>query len=648
MTDFSESGHARIFALTRNGQAIASVVLGEKAAQQSDLPAISELQPVGFSLEGRAPDFEYAVFLGDVPVVSSQGDSASAGTGLGTALGLSVYWEDGLHFESTRGRVRVHLRSRRVESGEPWQERATLEVNVVPTKIGELRCAAMEDDVRRVAAGLIFDLVSKMLRGVRYADGLRAISHRSSHLELRALRYLWRDIEGLLRRIDADPELRIERCVGYRTFSGTETLDTVGIARLAARGYDPRRQNAGHAVMIPSPLLTKTSNTFEHRLILGFLRLLVIRVSECIDAAAEQVTRIENDRPLRDVSIGPGPTLYDAVDLPRVTRLRNAIEEGRELAARLRQAMVLPVFRGVIPQLGEPQTPIFRHVEAYHCLAQAMHRYLSSSLVVLEQGADERLKETSRLYEHWVFIQLADAFRGVGLKCADLQGLVRRLSRHRFTLDLDDEVILDFTVDESRLIRLRYEPWILPPDAARRRGETLCRGGTSGAAWAPDILIEFIERSDRVDAPFEVTYAVVVDSKYSKGIQEHHWSRVAKYAEIRSVASRRQVVRQIWLAYPGAREGIRCRDSAVTWTEFGPDRPRDEIIMGMLGLSPRTEEEGETPASEDLSASTISREFAMGLMRYLRFTPAGQLQGPGEHHSSRRDAHEMVSSEQAT
>lgn len=607
-----------IFSLTRNGKPVASVSLGEQDGVQSEFPALSELQPVGFSVEMRSPDVEYVVFIGDVPVATGSADYSANGSGRGIAIGPNVYWEDGLHLESTRGRVRVHLRSRAAEFAGGWSECATLELNVVPTKLGELRCEAMEDDIRRVASGLIFTLVSKMLRGVRYAGGLRAISHRSSHLELRALRNLWRNIEGLLQHINATPELRLERRVRHMSFTGTELLNSVAIAHLAARGFDPRRRNLGHSMMIPSTALAETADTFEHRLILGFLRLLLVRVAECISAAQIQISRIEQERHLRDVAVGPGPTLFEAIDLPKIDRLRDAAGEGQILTSQLRQAMDLPVFQNLVPQLGEPQTPIFRHVEAYHRVGEAMQRYLTSSLVILEQGSDERLKETSRLYEHWVFIQLADAFREAGLECDDLQGLVRRLSRHRYTLDLDDEMILSFRVDEFRSIRLRYEPWILPIEAARSRGETLCRAG-SGAAWAPDVLIEFLEgRGDGASTP-DVVYAVVVDAKYSKDIRDHHWSRVAKYAEIRTVSNRRQVVRQVWLAHPRPDGGIRCRDAAVMWTEFGPDRPRDETIMGTLAICPQIEKADVAPA--EVSPPSIARQFAQGLMHYMHFLP---------------------------
>lgn len=631
-----------LFALTRNGNPIASARLGGEAAGPDARPVtIGELQPIGFAIERRPPEVDYEVSIGDVPL------------GAGTPFGPNVYWADEPYLESTRGRVSVHLRDRAAGSEGPWRERARLDVTVVPTKLSEARCAALEDDIRRVSADLVFDLVSKMLRGVRYARGLQGIESRSSHVELGSLRDLWRELSALLDRIDADPHLHVGRRVRPRACTGADVLDPHAAAWLAARGFDPRSRHAPWPVTIPSRALAKTSDTVEHRLMLGFLRLLLAQVGECVDAARRQIDRIEADREWRHVALGDGPTLYEEVDLPKIERLRDAVRQGGELAAQIRRSVGLPLFQGLAPQHGAPDTPVFTHVEPYYRFARAMRGYLASSLVVLEAGADERLKETSRLYEHWVFLRLAEAFRAAGLRGDDVEGVVRRLSRHRFVLDLDDDMIVTFRVDGRRRVRVRYEPWILSADAARRRGDLLCRGAAAGPAWRPDVLIEFIDGQD-------VDYAVVVDSKYSKRIQDHHWARVEKYTRIRTVEGLRQVVRQVWLAHPGDPAGIRCRDPFVGWTDAGPDRPRDEFVMGELGLRPAPggAEQGapadtagnggaaveaapsaaaeaapstETAPSAAVAAgvtpepnpSHVARAFAAGLLRYTGFAASG-------------------------
>ena len=56
------------------------------------------------------------------------------------------------------------------------------------------------------------------------------------------------------------------------------------------------------------------------------------------------------------------------------------------------------------------------------------------------------------------------------------------------------------------------------------------------------------------------------------------------------------------------------------WTECGPDRPRDEIIMGELGLRPVIAEEGGAAAADDEDPSAVTGQFATGLMRYVGFS----------------------------
>ena len=593
------------FALTQNSNEIACAALADEGISPPGQPvAVSELQLVGFSLTSGTEDVEYAVSIGDVRLPP------------GHTYGRNTYWEVGRHFESTRGRVGVLLRTRpRTGPEAGWRERARLDVNVVPTKLGERRYETLVNDIRQTAAGLIFDIVSKMFRGVRYARGLTQVASLSSHLELAKLRRLWTEIARALDVITTEPQLRAGRCIELRSYSGAGVLDPSTAVRLAARGFNPRSLGRGRAITIPGERLTRTGDIVEHRVILWFLRLLLQRVRECTEAARAEIGRIESERDLRNLAMDAGPTLYEEVDLPKIERLRESIAQARELAAQIRRAARSPLFRHLRPQAGPFDTPVFQHVGAYHRFGQRMRHYLTASLVVLEAGEQERLKATSRLYEHWVFLRLAEAFRSCGLSGDDLEGVFRRRGRHRFVLDLDNDMVLLFRVDRGRFVRLRYEPWILPVDAARRRGDTLCRGAADSApAWKPDVLVEFIDGGEAI-------YAVVVDAKYSARIQDHHWSRVEKYAQIRTVAGLRQVVRQVWLAHPGDNVGIRCRDTTVAWTACGPDRPRDEIVLGDLGLRPLADEaRGLKVAPDEGEPSSIAREFASGLMRYVGFS----------------------------
>jgi hypothetical protein len=188
--------------------------------------------------------------------------------------------------------------------------------------------------------------------------------------------------------------------------------------------------------------------------------------------------------------------------------------------------------------------------------------------------------------------------------------LFHRSQRFRFTLDLDRGAGLTFAAGDGRLIRLRFEPWVWPRADAEARGEPLYRGTRGTAAWSPDVVIELLTGPDVVE------YAVVVDAKYAARIQEHHWDDTVKYLEIRATRTRLQVVKQLWLAYPGI-AGIVPRDEDVRWGPAGPNCPRDEIIRGDLGLLPPERMTEPVEEAGWLRMPVLAAaEFVTGLLAY--------------------------------
>jgi hypothetical protein len=339
-------------------------------------------------------------------------------------------------------------------------------------------------------------------------------------------------------------------------------------------------------------------------------------VRDCALGIDQHLKAIEADRPLRDVRITPGATLWELVDLPRIRRLRQARALAEQLQSNIRSAEALPFLRRLVPFNRLPRTPVFENVPAYYHLRRAMIRYLTTSLVILDEGSEERIKSTSRMYEQWVFLQIAAALRWAGLRCDSLGDLIRRTSRQRFVLDLERGTRMTFQADDGRAISLRYEPLILPASMARERRDTVYRGLRGDTPWCPDVLIEVLARGNPRGEAADVEYALVIDAKYARHVQDRHWETVGKYLEIRATKSDRQVVRQVWLAHPG--DGIACRDPAVSWTVNGPNRPTEETIQGVLGLLP-PDTPGDSRAeqgAEHLPTET-ARAFVSGVLSYL-------------------------------
>jgi len=200
------------------------------------------------------------------------------------------------------------------------------------------------------------------------------------------------------------------------------------------------------------------------------------------------------------------------------------------------------------------------------------------------------------------------------------QGLLRRATTHRFTLDIDRNTRLLFRAGEGRAISVRYEPWVLPAQLARERGDSVYRGRAGDTAWSPDVLVEVLRDHDAGDRSLDVEYAIVVDAKYSRRIEPRHWAHTDKYLQIRSTNTDRQAVKQVWLAYPSDEVTISCRDSAVKWTDEGPSCSRDETVQGTLGLLPPEAPPKEGAVTVEESSGTAG-VFVRGLLRYLGLQP---------------------------
>ena len=115
-------------------------------------------------------------------------------------------------------------------------------------------------------------------------------------------------------------------------------------------------------------------------------------------------------------------------------------------------------------------------------------------------------------------------------------------------------------------------------------------------------------------------YAIAVDAKYTGRISEKHWGSVAKYNEIRSTRSGKQVGRQLWLAFPGATQdsNIVPEDPGIRWGNNGPSCGFNEVMRGTVRLQP-----AESAPEEDESDAWLGRpentalEFTKGIASFL-------------------------------
>jgi hypothetical protein len=590
------------FSLTIDGEPVISAPLDEHVHGTSEVP-FGELQFCGFVIDGRDRE-EYRIRVGDLEVLARA-----------FYVGKSVLWEDGAHLESASGPTRIQLESRQLGSSDSWRLRAMLNAIVVPEKLGYGRYLAMLDDLQGLAAGLVFDLVSKSARALRFGGAVAGgVAAQSAQLELRALERLWAELSDALRLIQVDPVSTLRPVRERRRCWGSGRMSAATLRELVVNGISPTSDR----VQCPFPaVLERLQNSFdtpEHRTIAGFLSFMSDRVADCIRRAEASMNAIERDRHFRSIQLSSEPSLYELYDWPRVLVLQEACERAGRLRQQIELARRLPFLRMSRSLYFQPQSPVFDHVRPYRELRSAMLRYFRSSMVMLDSAGEERIKSTSRMYEQWVFLQIAAAMREAGLVCNSFEGLLTRTRSYRYTLDLERNTAIVYRAPGDRVVRLRYEPYIFPLAEASDRGDMLYRGVAGETPWTPDVLIEVFPRDSDSRRKPDLEYALVLDAKYSRRITADHWSDTSKYLQIRSIHDNRPVVKQLWLVYPGQGAPV-CRDPAVGWLEAGPNRPTSEVVDGELGMIPP---EGGLERREGASRVTPQcRRFVQGLLHYL-------------------------------
>lgn len=611
---------ACVFQLTRNGIALASRALDDGSALAVSL-RLPEEQRIGFELQRREPDTEYRVCIGNaVPSLTEVMDS-SAVARMGDAMGRQVFWRDDAYLESARGRTWIALESREL-GADHWRARASLGVLVVPSKLEEERYERMFRDLFSIAAGLVFDLVSKSSAALALAghrvNPLHADAGASANqLELRRLEIAWRELSQALAEIERTPVYALHRSRRPVNCWGGERLQESDYRSLATQAIDPRVRGHRRPFRLSVAVPEESFATLEHARIAGLMRLLADRARACAAGAFLQRNRLLSDRGVRDLAMGEGPSLFQSVDRPRLERLDEAERRAHALERAIQSVLQRPFLRASVPALGSLRSPVFDNVRPYRRFRAAAERFVRGALVLVDDGDAEQMKSTARMYEQWVFLQLVAAFRHMGLRSQSVDQLVRRTGWYRYTLDLERGSRVTLRGREGRTIAIRYEPWIFPRLEAEARRDSVYRGRSGSAPWSPDVLIELLSDDEGTGVAPGVEYAVIVDAKYSRTLRDTRWANVEHYLDVKSVKSGRQVVHQLWLAHPDASGEVRSHDSDCQWHADGPDLPRGDRWFGILPLMPDVS----IPEfrSGDITPVTNAIEFARGLLCYFGF-----------------------------
>lgn len=546
---------------------------------------IGELQECSFAVDSPEPGVKYQIRIGDIFADASRDEPPRGSPGQGRTFPGSVQWESAKYFESARGETVASLFSQG-DSDQEWVPRAELTLRVVPTKLGEERYEAMYQSLSRLSLSFVHDLISKSSRFSSIAGGGVSAAVHSPQAQLRLIETTWVALVGAFADIERAPVTVLHRTLGQRRLWGTENLRSRAIARLAEAGFTNDSQSI--PIRAFAGVLTESVDTIEHRVIGGFLRLLLAHLQDCADDARANLSALETDAvmlrdfPDEQLSIGQ-----------RAGRLQSAIATAERLQHQIRAVRAMRPFSAVSAELPLMRTPVFENVLPYRRIWDRMTRYVDRSSIVVGPDASHRVKPTWRLYEQWVFFQVTAALSVLGLQCESEVGVLQRMSRYRFTLDLDWASRLSFVSPAGDAINVTYQPIIHGQIDAVSRRDTLFRGHGANARRTPDIVIEVLGGERGPGMAPTVVNALIIDAKYSRRIEPRHWDKVHRYFEIRSTASRAAVVRQVWIAYPGESPAITPRDEFISWTSSGPDVAPEENVLGSISLIPHTLEEPE-------------------------------------------------------
>lgn len=541
---------------------------------------IRETQRIGFAVEDPELGDSFRVAIGDKPLSDE----------LSHRLRREIQWEISPCLDGANGVTPITLRNTS-DGGVLARANALVE----PSKLSLQAYEHMFEAITRISIELLLDLVAKSrlsLGSARRASSQVNATAISARLELGRIRKFWRGFSSILSQVLDSPVTRMDPRIAVRRLRPAERAGPQILRRLATSGR-PAKMAVREGLLLALPTVAATTDTHENRVIVGFISLLQQRVLRSRSVAEHEHQAL---RARLDSHAGSDPDLHKFVvrrESPRLSKLLETIELTDRLAAEMSRAIrhfgIVALQHPQRSFLADLDTSVFRSHPTYARVAMSIRRFLTQTAMVVEQGDDESAKGIETLYEQWVFFETCAALRAAGLSCVSHRSLFEPISRNRFSVDLDRNAAVVFEASDGRRVSVRYEPTILPREAAR--GIDSLYRGNARTPWTPDIVLELLEpQTGPLD--YHLVYAAVIDAKYTQRHNlDHKLDEVSRYQEIRSVATGKQIVRQVWVAAP-VDAMIMPRDETVLWSadgEVGADV--SDVILGVVGVDPATPEE---------------------------------------------------------
>lgn len=558
---------------------------------------IDETDKFGFALSDFDDGCDYKIYIGDI--VLSRDVSPRQFQNV-------IQWPVSQCFDGASGVTTISLRDEFTNS-----TLVSFKVIVQPTKLSAAAYERMAADLGGICTELLLDILSKSRTSIGHINlfnqsGIRPFTAR---LEFNLIQQFWRSFSSVLSSIFDEPNSCIHVSPTVRRLHQSDRIDGNVLRQLVVRGSLPfDDDNRRPLLTLPTPQISY--NTPENRTLSAFLQLLLRRTERCLARITdERNTRILHLNSYK-LSERPVRRHFTYRERPKIERLQERIESAEALIDQMTRAIDGSLVSKERMSLREIyrnlESSVFRGDARYALAAQSIYKYLMNAAIVLEVGEDDVAKSNDKIFEQWVFFQLCEAFRSVGLTCISHQSVFIPITTYRYSVDIDRNAAVVFEANDGLQVRLLYEPTILPLKAARR--EDLIFRGNEPTPFTPDIVIEILETRMDQDG-MKLVYAAVVDAKYSRSAyMSERLEGIEKYSEIRSVETKNQIVRQLWVAAP-IKPSLQLRDDTIIWPRDGEVSAHyNDVIRGIIGIDP-----GNPKAS-----MKCLRRYVLGVLNHAR------------------------------
>ncbi|EPY00976.1 nuclease domain-containing protein [Magnetospirillum fulvum] len=552
-----------------------------------------ETARIGFEVDDYDARVTYQIMIGDIPLSEEPQERRTR-----------LEWPASACLDGASGITPINLCD--AKNGTVLARSIAL---VEPSKLSASAYRIMFDDMRRISVELLLDLISKSRLALSQGTPLRhgSVQPLTARLELSQIRRFWKRFSLILAEILEEPHVELRNSTTIRQPKRGERLNAGVLRRFAQQGLKARDAvRLGGLLELPTAMPNR--DTRENRAIVGFIDLLRRRVERSLRSArAERDTRLAMLR-----SYGPDEAALTRFvqrrEEPKIAKLQEIVDASERVVAEMRST--IRSFGASVNRIARQdflkgfEGPIFRNHPRYSRASRLMRGFLNNTSIVVEQGDTEDAKSIETIFEQWIFFQISAALQEAGLSCISHNSIFEPIARDRFSVDLDRNAAIEFEAPDKRIVRLRYEPTILPRQAAQ--GIDAIYRGHSASPWTPDIVLEvLVPGADSRE--YRLAYAAVIDAKYTTA--KNVWDRlekIEKYREIRSVDTDSQIARQVWIA-ASIEASLRPRDEAVTWSAKGEvgANPFD-VILGVIGAD---------PADHDRTAAVL-KAFVLGILNH--------------------------------